>query len=136
LHACADLLQHLDAIPNGLLDQRPLPAARIIREFAGHIAIAEWWYTTRVLDDPSAAPNWSEFGDDARQRLERIRATVFEQYFSQLRSMTVSQRRRRFTHSGETWTARKTLRRMVWHELYHLKQIEDRLVLLRPHDML
>jgi hypothetical protein len=40
-----------------------------------------------------------------------------------LRCMSDPERQQVFEHRGERWTAKKVLRRAVWHELLHLKQL-------------
>ncbi len=119
-----DLLSRLAPPGDALLDVRTEPGTRTIREIVDHVAIAEWWYTTRILEDPSRAPDWRDYGRDPFERLRRVRQMVEDEYLVHLQAVPAAERERQYIHHGEVWTAAKTLRRAVWHELYHLKQIE------------
>ncbi|MCI0676840.1 MAG: DinB family protein [Phycisphaerales bacterium] len=126
----ADLLSLTRPLSDHQLDAHPSPSARSIREIVDHIAIAECWYTTRLRVDEDSAADWTTYGPDAFERLQNVRRMVDRDYFPWLSRMPAAERLKQCTKNGEIWTARKTLRRIVWHELYHLKQIERRLAAL------
>ncbi len=120
-----DLLSRLAPLGDAGLDMRTAPGTRTIREIVDHVAIAEWWYTTRNLENPSRARDWREYGRDPFERLRRVRRMLEDEYLARLQAIPAGERSRQYVHNGEVWTARKALRRAVWHELYHLKQIEQ-----------
>ncbi|MCL6600319.1 MAG: DinB family protein [Alicyclobacillus macrosporangiidus] len=118
-----DLLRLIDGVSDDVLDARLTQGKRTIREIVDHIAIAEWWYTTRLAADPSRARPWSEYGADVLSRLNEIRNMFLHEFVPMLRRMSDRERQQVFEHRGERWTAKKVLRRAVWHELLHLKQL-------------
>ncbi len=109
------------AAPNVLA--RPIPGEKCgsISGLVRHIAVAEWWYCHR-LDNPD---DWASLPDDplaalafSRQRLRALLPT----WIGDTRAVT------RF---GEGWSARKVLRRALWHERDHTQHIAQRLRQLR-----
>jgi uncharacterized damage-inducible protein DinB len=84
-----------------------------IRGVLHHLADAEWWY----LDRMGLAGASRELPDDAFERLRRVR----EHFLSQLKLLCG--RTGVATLSGETWAARKVLRRAIWHERDHADHI-------------
>ncbi|MEX0787232.1 MAG: type II toxin-antitoxin system HicB family antitoxin [Anaerolineales bacterium] len=114
LHATRkDLLGSVSDLNSEDLD-REVPGERWpIHGVLLHIANAEWWYMDRMgLGSAS-----SELPDDAFQRLQRVR----EHFLSQLKAL--AGRTGVVTLSGETWAARKVLRRAIWHERDHTDHI-------------
>ncbi len=118
-----DLLELVQDLSDDVLDRRFVDGKRTVREILDHIAIAEWWYTTRIAPDPSAVRPWKDFGQDAFMRLQGIRAMFANDFSHRLRRMSEADRCRIFQRNGEQWTAKKVLRRAVWHELLHIKQL-------------
>lgn len=124
------LLDLADRLGPELQGWRPADGKRTIGEVLGHIADAEAFYAVRLedltaMEPPAAAALWKEYagrdvGLDPAGRLERTRRLVLER----LARLTDADRRRVTESRGETWTARKALRRLVWHERYHTRQIE------------
>ena len=120
-----DLLRLMEGLRDreAALNLRLVEGKRTILEILDHIAIAEWWYATRVLPDPSVVGDWEDYGNTAFERLSSIRAMFLHTFLAGLRDAPASERCRTFCHMGETWSARKVLRRAVWHELLHYKQL-------------
>jgi predicted RNase H-like HicB family nuclease len=108
-----DLLATVDGLePEDLMKEFPgerWPIAGIL----GHVASAEWWY----LDRMGLAFPQSEIAEDPFARLERVR----EHFLSSL--PTLAKRTGVTTLSGETWSARKVLRRALWHERDHTEHV-------------
>ncbi|MGE5560335.1 MAG: DinB family protein [Chloroflexota bacterium] len=119
----AELMAVVNGLSDAALDLRLVEGKRTIREILDHIAIAEWWYTTRVMADPGAARSWRDYGTDAHSRLAAVRDLYLREHLPRLAGMTEEERRRRLTLGRETWSARKTLRRAFWHEMLHYKQL-------------
>lgn len=116
------LINYLKNLPQPCWHISPLPGKQTVAEVVEHIAIAEWWYTTRV---PGANPlrvNWQDYPADPLDKLIAIRADV-EHYLMGMKDIDLSQRAAVFIKNRETWSGRKVLRRMVWHELHHYKQL-------------
>lgn len=121
-----DLLRAVDGLPDELLDFDPryrrfAPWARwrTIREVMTHIAATEVGYYLPLIGyagpahDPLAAEPW-------RELLERGRAETV----AFLETLVGSDDRLRLTDGAdETWSVRKVLRRLVWHERLHAKSI-------------
>lgn len=51
----AELLSTIAGLSDAALDLRLVEGKRTVREIINHIAIAEWWYTTRIMAEPSQA---------------------------------------------------------------------------------
>lgn len=78
-----------------------------------HIAGAEWWY----LDRLELAVPGDEMPEETFARLEKVR----ERLRISLPGLVGDERVE--THSGERWSARKIVRRALWHERDHTQQI-------------
>ncbi len=126
----AALLGLVGAIPPEMLDWRPAAGRRAIAEILGHIADAEAFYAMR-LDEPQAgaeaARRWRDYAhrDSVLAPVERL-TRVREAVLSRLAGLDEADRRRVSVHDphAEAWSARKVLRRLVWHERYHTRQME------------
>lgn len=80
-----------------------------------HVATAEQWYCDRL----GLALATSKLPADPRARLVKVRDHT-------LASLpALAGRRGVVTLSGETWTARKVMRRTLWHEREHTKDIRE-----------
>jgi len=77
-----------------------------ILESLAHVAGAEWWYLERV----GVAFDRTELPDEVFLRLDKVREHFVEN-LPQLASVTGM-----FGRTGEMWSARKVLRRALWHE--------------------
>jgi predicted RNase H-like HicB family nuclease len=109
-----DLLQVIQSIPHDQL-HRIIPGERRV-SFAGilrHIAVTENWYLSRL----GVALEHDRYIDDPHAMLDTVRIHARKQ----LVSLVGDDRVRR--HQGESWTARKVLRRMLWHERDHTQHI-------------
>ncbi len=99
--------------------QRPGGGHRTVEEIVRHVGSAEWWYMSRIVDFP--VPE-----DGYPQDPEALLTWIRERVTSRLRSLTAEERARTTVpnpKSGERWTARKVLRRLIYHELYHIRQL-------------
>lgn len=135
-HAHTDLLALVEPLDDAALDWVRDERTRSIRRVLRHIAGAEHWYMTRIIDDPKAA-GLPEIIRDAYARcdatedmVERVRIVwpAFQRWASNL---TPQQRARNvvptwFTSlAGERWTARKMLRRWIEHCREHTRSVEQ-----------
>ncbi|MDI6824498.1 MAG: DinB family protein [Bacillota bacterium] len=119
-----DLLRLMGGLrnPQAALSFRLIEGKRTILEILDHVAIAEWWYTTRI-GAPSPDHDWRDYGDTPFERLRAIRQMFVRDFLPGLRNAPLKDREQTFCLMGETWSARKVLRRAVWHELLHYKQL-------------
>jgi hypothetical protein len=137
-HARRDLLALLDPLPDAVLDWRPQqsamakvdpwnPGVLTAREIAASVASSEGYYRTALGDDPAPVPA-GRLTDLAFQR---------ELTIERLRRLSTAERGKLFhvTRSWqdrpEHWTARKVIRRIIGHERFHTKEIEQRLAWLQ-----
>jgi len=122
LMACArvDLLALVRSLPDENLSWKPAPASWSIQEALRHVAGAERWYLTRILD-PTTIPHFKPC-TSVWQRLKTVRAVVLER-LSGLneaeRSVVVAD------ESSELWSARKVFRRYLEHEREHTAHIQE-----------
>jgi predicted RNase H-like HicB family nuclease/uncharacterized damage-inducible protein DinB len=79
-----------------------------------HVARAEWWY----LDRMGLAFSSAELPDEPFKALTKVR----EYLLAKLPEL--AKRRGVVTLAGETWSARKVLRRALWHERDHKDHID------------
>lgn len=129
-----DLLALVRALPPGALEWRLNERSRPIRDILKHVAGAELWYITRILDDPERVdmpPELVELdrrmdaADDPVERLRMVREG-FERFF---RSLPEERLNRVVVPTWfcdiqtERWTARKALRRAIEHEREHTRSI-------------
>ena len=84
-----------------------------VRTTLAHIAGAEWWY----LDRLGLAPPREALHADVMARLDLVRSHLRRRLPELVGDDTV------VTRSGEQWSARKVLRRALWHERDHTCQI-------------
>lgn len=80
-----------------------------------HIAIAEIWYLDR-LDMGLARPSLS---DDPWEMLVAVRANAQEQLIRLIGDRHIIEK------SGEAWSVRKIVRRLLWHEQDHTRQLSQ-----------
>ncbi len=78
-----------------------------------HLAWAEWWYCDRL----AMAFNREEMSEDPIAKLDQVRA------WTRARLHDLVGERRVFEQMGEKWSARKLVRRTLWHELDHTAHI-------------
>lgn len=116
LMACtrSDLLQVIQQIPADQLD-RPIrgEVQGSIRGILKHIATAEWWY----FDKLGLAFEREDMPEDVMMMLEKARAHTCRQLPQLVNHSEIT------TCIGEQWSARKIVRRTLWHERAHTEQI-------------
>jgi hypothetical protein len=134
--ARADLLALVGPLPDAVLDWRPPrsaiakfdewnPDVLTIREIVSSIASSDGYYRTGLQD--GNAPDDVGAADLESQRREVIQ---------RLRSLSGEDRGRVFHpvrpwgDGPEAWTPRKAIRRIIGHERFHTKEIEQRLAWL------
>lgn len=86
-----------------------------------HVARSDWWY----LDRLGLAFPREELPDDALACLDR----VHEHFLASLEQLT--KRSGVVTMAGENWSARKVLRRSLWHRRDHTQHIQKLIPLIR-----
>jgi DinB superfamily len=109
-----ELLKVIGGLRKEVLE-RPYPGERwSISGILKHIGGAEWWYMDRL---GLAFPR-SEVPEDPFQRLEKVRTLLESVLPSLVGNIQV------IGVSGEFWSPRKLLRRVVWHEYDHIAHIK------------
>jgi len=111
----SDLLDILRVIPDEIWDRPVAGEVRgSIRGVANHIAGAENWYFDRLdLGLP-----WDSLPEEIFLKLSKIREHALKILPDLAGLTTVIEKRR------ERWSARKVIRRMLWHEIVHTRQID------------
>ncbi len=94
---------------------------RTIAGILEHIAAAENWYLSQL----ELALDWSSLSDDPLMKLEAVRT------HTQAQMSKLIDFERTTIHCGEKWSARKVLRRTLWHERDHIRHIEKLIGILR-----
>lgn len=123
-----DLLQLVHRLPSEAWSWRPGNGNRTVTDVLRHVGNVEWWYMSRIVDFP--VPN-DGYPEDVLPFLAWTRHRVAVR----LRNLTGAERARIALpdrHSGELWSARKVLRRLVYHERYHIAQLRT-LTTAHPH---
>lgn len=114
-----DLLQLVQRLPSYAWSWRPGNGERTVTDVLRHVANVEWWYMSRIVDFPVPDDGYPE---DVLPFLVWTRHRVA----ARLRALTGAERARIALpdrDSGEFWSARKVLRRLVYHERYHIAQL-------------
>lgn len=116
------LLALIEPVPSVVLGQT-IPGERFtsIYGILRHIAVAEWWYCDRL----GGGGTWDALPREPLAALAASRATTGG-FLPSLIGDT-----RTATLTGETWSARKVLRRALWHERDHTQHIARHLQELR-----
>ncbi len=110
-----DLLDSIEYLtPETLYRTFPGEVHGSIAGLLEHIAWAEWWYFDRI----EKAPSRDEMPADPLGKLQTVRAHSRQQF-----PALVGDDRVRMA-KGEKWSARKVLRRTIWHERDHTQHIE------------
>ncbi len=109
-----DLSALVQQIPTAKLTQ-PIPGEKreSIAGILDHIAWAEWWYFERL----NLAFPRNEMRGDPLTKLEKARAQTRARLSELVGNTQVVER------VGEEWSARKVLRRTLWHERDHTQHI-------------
>jgi hypothetical protein len=118
----SDLMATVQRIPVSALDQ-PIEAERFatIRGVLKHVALAERWY----FDKLGLAVPKEDLGTDIFNMLEVVRRNTIVQLPRLAHDTSV-----RDVH-GELWSARKIVRRTLWHERVHTWHLQRLLGQLR-----
>jgi uncharacterized damage-inducible protein DinB len=113
-----ELLLLVSRVPLDVLAQ-PIPGETFgsVQGILRHIARAGWWYCDRL--DSAAA--WTTLPD------EPFAALAVSRDNTRAWLPTLVGDERTATLQGETWSARKVLRRTLWHERDHTQHITARL---------
>ena len=114
LHATRDDLENeLEGIsPEAATTELPEERWTVL-EVINHIATAEQWYYDRM----GLALSTAELPSDPIERLSKVRNNTLAN-LSKLAALQGV-----VTLSGETWSARKVMRRALWHERDHTEHI-------------
>jgi hypothetical protein len=79
-----------------------------------HVANAEWWYLDRMgMSFPR-----SQLVEDPFERLDQVRGHLLDSL------PALGQRQSVLVMGGEIWSARKVLRRALWHERDHVQHLQ------------
>jgi len=130
-----ELLDLVRALDDEALDWSPGEGARSIRQIVRHVARAELWYMTRVIDDPAEhgmreVISLADKRVDARPEavVEALQTTweAFQHFARELPDdwngrVTVPSW---YASIPERWTARKMLRRCTEHCREHTRNVE------------
>jgi len=116
-----DLLKLVRSLSRETLDAEVRSGGPTIRKVLEHVARAEEWYVSRLEPDPSQVSAPDVGSEDVFKRLEAVRAWAIER----LQTLPSERRKRIIVHEGEAWTFKKVLRRFLYHEAYHRRQIEE-----------
>ena len=116
-----DLLQALDGLdPDNM--QRPIAGERWpIAGIVYHVATSELWYLDRI----GLAFSRAELSPEPQEALEQVRRHLLAKLPELSRQTGV------VALAGEVWSARKVLRRTLWHERDHTQHILG--LRSRPH---
>lgn len=117
-----DLLDAVAGRSAPTLDRRLVEDRRTVREILDHVAVAEHWYLTRVDLPVDVRDGWRGYPDDTFERLTVTRADV-ERVLRALPDVPAERRSATRVADGERWSVRKVLRRLVWHERLHYRQL-------------
>ena len=110
----SDLLQVVQQMSSDQLD-KPIrgEVQGTIRGILNHVAWAEWWYFDRL----NLAFKEEQMPDDVMKMLEKVRTHTRRQLSQLAGNTTITE------CIGERWSARKVVRRTLWHERAHTQQI-------------
>lgn len=117
----ADLLKLVSELTPSELDQTFEGERWPIRGILGHVAHAEFWYLDRM---GLSGLTGRELARDAFERLSQVR----EKMELALPGMVGNEEVREV--DGEKWSARKILRRAMWHEMDHIQHAVRLMTLL------
>ncbi len=118
----SDLELLIQRIPYQLLEM-PIPGEIFISlsGIINHIAGAEWWY----LDKLGLSEHRKLLPTDVLQRLSIVRRQTLDNLARLIDNPTI------VTVRGEQWSARKIVRRTLWHERVHTWHLKRRLTELK-----
>ncbi len=116
-----DILYWIDSSNREKLFQKvgTEPGERTANEILTHIAEMDSWMTSRLYDDPADAPDYAFLRGHARSHI----STTHGGMTGRLGELNTAQLGKVWAHDGEYWSARKVLRRAIFHRLDHLEQL-------------
>jgi len=117
-HARRDLLEFLQDVPDSLLHWRPRPDEPSIAETMLHMAQIEASFLACLEEESQESPF---------PQLTAVRSWAYHR----LSRLTDAELCRLTTHRGETWSARKVLRRFLEHDRDHTAYIRGLLARYR-----
>ena len=138
-----ELVALVRSLPPEAMEWRYDERSRTIRQILRHVANAEFWYITRLIEDPDRAGMPAELAaldqrmDRSPDPVERL-LTVREGLESFFRSTPLDLLNRIVTPTWfcdvrtERWTGRKALRRTIEHEREHIRSIRRTLASCEP----
>lgn len=95
------------------------PGERTAQEVLIHVAEMDNWLTTRLYDNPAEANNFDFLRGHARSYVSATRGD----FLARFQALSEAELGKVWTHEGEYWSARKVLRRALFHRLDHLEQL-------------
>lgn len=110
-----------ERIPPGAYGFRSLPHRMTIGEQLRHVAGCDRWYLSRFFGDLPRLPRSRDVWHKLELNRERALATIA--------GMTAADLGRVVKVDGQVWTARKLIRRFLYHERFHQDTIERDLAL-------
>ena len=130
-----DLLELVKPLSEKLLNRKPNEQTRCIRDILVHLARAELWYMTRIIDDPeegglppiiSRTDAWVDKHSSRPVDCLRVTWGAFQEF---ARNLPPEWRGRVITPGWyaaipEKWSARKVLRRAIEHCREHTRNIQ------------
>jgi uncharacterized damage-inducible protein DinB/predicted RNase H-like HicB family nuclease len=137
-YALRDLVELTGALPEGALNWQPPGGGMTIGGILEHIARAETWYLSRLLPAGRLPPEWGTDGDlPPLEKLRRVRQAVVGAMrgLDDARLSAVHRPELWVKPPYEPWTARKSLRRLLEHELEHTGQLRELLGAYRSHQL-
>jgi len=109
-----DLLGAVQSITQEQLTKAISGEARgSITGILNHIATAENWYFEQL----GRGLEWAKLSDDALEKIAIVRANTHEQLVKLVGDKQITK------NCDELWSARKIMRRTLWHERDHTQQI-------------
>lgn len=116
-----ELMDLKELIPEAAYGYRSLPHRKTIAEQLIHLASTDRWYLSRLWSNLPRLPR----SRDAWDKLQMNRELVMDK----LQALTPEDRAMVLRTQGEVWTCRKFMRRLMYHERFHLDTIKRDLAL-------
>jgi uncharacterized damage-inducible protein DinB len=120
--ASNDLLLSVVHLRPEVLDAKPVETTMSIRDIVRHVERAQRWLASRLEISPQPLPP----PDPQENVFEKFKATLTDT-LNNLAKFPPENAKIILTHSGEVWTIKKVLRRLLYHSTYHRRQVERRL---------
>ncbi len=116
-----DFLEWIDHNGPGRLSQKlnPAEAARSPKELLTHVAEMDNFLTSRLYDDSKEASSFDFLKEHTRSYL----SATYAEFTRRFKALNEAELSTIWTHDGEYWSARKVLRRAIFHRLDHLDEL-------------